>query len=115
MNIAIRQKVLFGLCAILLGISAHAMAQDASVTVAVPAASCSAGADCPGQQASVSIMGAPPLPGQVGVVTTGGIGFGFKDNAETVRDQPYQAQAGTEIKQTLADGSHIAQTTTATV
>jgi len=32
-----------------------------------------------------------------------------------VKSQPYQAQAVTEVKQTLADGSHITQTTTATV
>ena len=32
-----------------------------------------------------------------------------------VKSEPYQAQAVTEMKQTLADGSHIDQTTTATV
>jgi hypothetical protein len=32
-----------------------------------------------------------------------------------VKDQPYQAQAITEIKQALADGSHTDQTATATV
>ena len=55
-----------------------------------------------------------PGPAQIGVVSTRG-GFAIQENAETVKDQPYQAQATTEIKQTLADGSHIVQTTTATV
>jgi hypothetical protein len=32
-----------------------------------------------------------------------------------VKNEPYQAQAVTEMKQTLADNSHIVQTTTATV
>jgi hypothetical protein len=61
-------------------------------------------------------MGASRLgPAQVGVVTTGTAAFGLQENTEIVKNQPYQAQAVTEIKQTLADGSHIAQTTTATV
>jgi hypothetical protein len=36
-------------------------------------------------------------------------------DVEVVKNQAYQAQAVTEIKQTLANGSHISQTTTATV
>jgi len=36
-------------------------------------------------------------------------------DVEVVKNQPYQAQAVTEIKQTLGNGSHISQTTTATV
>jgi hypothetical protein len=40
---------------------------------------------------------------------------GLQDRAAVVKDEPYQAQAVTEMKQTLADGSHIVQTTTATV
>ena len=55
-----------------------------------------------------------PAPAQIGVLSTRG-GFALQENAETVKDQPYQAQATTEMKQTLADGSHIVQTTTATV
>ena len=55
-------------------------------------------------------------PGQVALVTTrSGVMFGFQDEAEVVKNEPYQAQAVTEMKQTLADGSHIVQTTTATV
>jgi hypothetical protein len=41
--------------------------------------------------------------------------FGLQDEADVVKNEPYQAQAVTEMKQTLADGSHIVQTTTATV
>lgn len=67
------------------------------------------------QQPNTNIVLAPePGPAQIGVVSTRG-GFALQENAETVKDQPYQAQATTEIKQTLADGSHIVQTTTATV
>jgi hypothetical protein len=67
------------------------------------------------QEPNTSIVLAPaPGPAQIGVISTRG-GFALQENAETVKDQPYQAQTTTEIKQTLADGSHIAQTTTATV
>jgi hypothetical protein len=41
--------------------------------------------------------------------------FGLQDEAAVVKNEPYQAQAITEMKQTLADGSHIVQSTTATV
>lgn len=67
------------------------------------------------QQSNTSIALAPlPGPAQIGVISARG-GFAFQESAETVKDQPYQAQATTEIQQTLADGSHIVQTTTATV
>jgi hypothetical protein len=67
------------------------------------------------QQPNAGIMLAPmPVPAQIGVLSTRG-SFALQENAETVKDQPYQAQATTEIKQTLVDGSHIVQTTTATV
>jgi len=83
-------------------ISNHAQAQ---VTVAM-------GQD---QQPNTSIVLTPmPGPAQIGVLSTRG-GFALQENAETVKDLPYQAQATTEIKQTLSDGSHIVQTTTATV
>ena len=49
------------------------------------------------------------------VTTRAGVMFGLQDEAEVVKNEPYQAQAVTEMKQTLADGSHIVQTTTATV
>jgi hypothetical protein len=41
--------------------------------------------------------------------------IGFKGNLEVVKNEPYKAQAITETKRTLADGSHIAQSITATV
>ena len=65
----------------------------------------------------VGIEGAPPSrPGQVTLVSTrGAVMFGLQDEATVVKNEPYQAQAVTEMKQTLADGSHIVQTTTATV
>ncbi|MDT7813620.1 MAG: hypothetical protein QOJ42_3536 [Acidobacteriaceae bacterium] len=53
-------------------------------------------------------------PGQVAIVSTAGM-VGLQDKAAVVKNEPYQAQAVTEMKQTLADGSHIVQTTTATV
>jgi hypothetical protein len=53
-------------------------------------------------------------PGQVAIVSTGNT-VTLRDKAEVVKNEPYQAQAVTEMKQTLADGSHIVQTTTATV
>jgi hypothetical protein len=52
--------------------------------------------------------------GQVTIVSTAGMA-GLEDRAAVVKNEPYEAQAVTEMKQTLADGSHIVQTTTATV
>lgn len=67
--------------------------------------------------AQLDIAGtAPSGPGQVALVTTrAGVMFGLQDEAEVVKNEPYQAQAVTEMKQTLSDGSHIVQTTTAIV
>lgn len=63
----------------------------------------------------LDIEGALPFgPGQVAIVSTGAM-VGLQDEATVVKNEPYQAQALTEMKQTLADGSHIVQTTTATV
>jgi len=53
-------------------------------------------------------------PGQVAILSTGN-GVALRERADVVKNEPYQAQAVTEMKQTLADGSHIVQTTTATV
>ena len=70
------------------------------------------------QEANVSqldIQGTPLIgPGQVTIVSTAGMA-GLQDRAAVVKNEPYQAQAVTEMKQTLADGSHIVQTTTATI
>lgn len=52
---------------------------------------------------------------QIGVISTGGAVFGVEQSAEVVKGEPYQAEAHTEIKQTLADGSHITQSSTAQV
>jgi hypothetical protein len=61
-------------------------------------------------------MGGPVIgAGPLGVVSTSGLAFALQENVELVKNRPYQAPAITEIKQTLADGTHIAQTTTATV
>jgi hypothetical protein len=80
------------------------------------AVDCSNNAGCGDPQIAVSIQGAAPFgPAQVGIISTGGAVFGLQELAEVVKGQPYQAQAVTEMKQTLADGSHIVQTTTATV
>jgi hypothetical protein len=43
------------------------------------------------------------------------VAFGFDGQLEVVKNRPYQAQAVTEMKQTLADGSHIVQSSKATV
>lgn len=64
----------------------------------------------------VSLQGAPPLgPAQVGVISTRGAAFGPQEDAQVVKNLPYRAQAVTEVRQTLADGSHVVQTTSATV
>jgi hypothetical protein len=41
--------------------------------------------------------------------------FGFQGNFDAVKNQPYKAQANTETRRTLADGSHITQSTTAMI
>lgn len=117
MTLSIRQKTLYGLAAVLFGITRIGIAQESTATVSVPAPPCVTDGSCPDQQISIAAFGAPPSgPAQVGVITTGpGMAVALQENAEVVKHQPYQAQAVTEIKQTLADGSHITQTTTATV
>jgi hypothetical protein len=44
-----------------------------------------------------------------------GMVFGFQGNFETVKNQPYKAQVNTETRRTLADGSHITQSSTAMI
>jgi len=46
---------------------------------------------------------------KVAIVSTAGMSV-LQDKAAVVKNEPYQAQAVTEMKQTLADGSHIVQT-----
>jgi hypothetical protein len=94
----------------------------AQVQVTVTQGDCSEHSPCTSiahpQEANVSqldIQGTPLIgPGQVTIVSTAGMA-GLQDKAAVVKNEPYQAQAVTEMKQTLADGSHIVQTTTATV
>lgn len=111
------QKTLCGLAAVLFGITANGIAQEPGLTMAVQAPSCAGEAACPGEQASVPVpMGGPVIgEGSLGVVSTGGMAFALQENVEAVKNQPYQAQVVTEIKQTLADGMHITQRTMATV
>lgn len=112
MNKSFGQKALYGLVVLLFGITGNSVAQDPGVSIP----DCPAGAVCGEQHASIAVMGDPALArAQIGVITTDDMGFGFKEKAEIVKNQPYQAQAVTEVKQTLADGSHISQTTSATV
>lgn len=110
------QKTLYSFVAVLFGITTSGMAQEAGVTMAVQAPGSSGEAGCQGPQTSVTVMGGSVIgAGPLGLVSTSGMAFALQENVELVKNQPYQAQAITEIKQTLADGTHIAQTTTATV
>ncbi len=79
-----------------------------------PAGSCSGSSDCNDQQAGMTTQVALSGVPQIGVVSTGGA-FAMQEQVDVVKGQPYQAQAITEMKQSLADGSHIVQTNTATV
>ncbi len=110
MTTSIHQKTLYALAAVLFGATANGLAQEAG-----PAFTCSVGANCPSPPIAIAAMSGPALGQQVGLVSTGGMAFAVQDNAEIVKNQPYQAQAVTDMKQTLADGSHITQTNTATV
>jgi hypothetical protein len=83
----------------LFGITGIGVAQEANVMMAT----------------GPMVGGAAFGPAQIGVVTTRGMAIPLQENTEIVKNQPYQAQAVTEVKQTLADGTHITQTTTATV
>ena len=105
------QKALYGLAAVLFAITGNGLSQDA------PILNCSGGAPCPAPSATIQVMGGGPVigAGPLGVVSTGGMAVALQDNVEVTKNQPYEAQAITEVKQTLADGTHISQTTTATV
>lgn len=118
MNLSIHQKALYSLMAAVFGISISGIgaAQESGVITSMPVPPCATDSSCPEGQVSVAAVGAPPpgLP-QIGVVSTGGMGIAIQESAQVVKNEPYQAVAITEVKQTLADGSHISQTTTATV
>ena len=103
------QKALCAMGAVLFGIVANGLAQEAYQQT------CPGGTNCPEPPIAIAAVGGPAMGQQVGVISTGGMGFAIQENADVVKNQPYQAQAVTEMKQTLADGSRISQTTTATV
>lgn len=116
MNRLIHEKTLSGLAMALLGFTSICAAQQSDTSMSVPALGCGGGANCPDRQVTVAAFGGAMMgPAQVAVVSSGGMGFALQENADVVKNLPYQAQAVTEMKQTLADGSHIRQTTTATV
>jgi hypothetical protein len=111
MTASVHQKALCALAAMLFGVTANGPAQEAG-----PALACSGGAGCPEPPITIAQMSSSTIGlAQVRVLSSGGMAFGMQENPEVVKRQPYQAQTLTEMKQTLADGSHIAQTTTATV
>lgn len=110
------KKSLYGLAAVLFcTTSGLGLAQESGTVMSMPAPPCLDGS-CPGRQISIASVGAPPIGlAQVGVITTGGMAVSVQENTEVVKGQPYQAVAITDVKQTLADGSHITQTTKATI
>ena len=116
MNLSIRQKTLHGLAAVLFGVTGIGVAQESGVILSMPAPPCAGDGNCPDRQISIAAGGTPPNGfAQVGVISTGGMSIAIQDSVQVVKNQPYQAIATTDVKQTLADGSHIGQTTTATV
>ena len=116
MNQSLRRRTLCSLAAVLCCATGIGGSQETGAINPVPAPPCAADGSCPDRQIVVAAVGSPPHGlAQVGVVSTGGMGFGIMESVQVVKNQPYQAQAVTEIKQTLADGSHIDRTSTATV
>jgi hypothetical protein len=116
MNPSICKKLLCGVAAVLFTATGIGIAQGSGTVMSMPAPPCVVDGSCPDRQISIAAIGAPPIGlAQVGIVSTGGMGIALQDSVQVVKNQPYQAIAITQIKQTLADGSHINQTTTATV
>lgn len=69
---------------------------------------------------SLSLFGATSAVAQADFCTAAGAGvhctgFHLAGMENVVKGQPYQAQAVTEIQQTTANGTHISQTSTATL
>lgn len=69
---------------------------------------------------SFSLCGCASLLAQTGFCTAAGAGvrctgFHLAGSESIVKGQPYQAQEVTELQQTTANGTHISQTTTATL
>ena len=107
--------LLMVLSALTLCVSNNSQAQ---VQVRAGQGDCSEDAPCTAiahqQEANTAQLDTVFGAGQVAIVSTAGMA-GLEDQAAAVKNEPYEAQAVTEMKQTLADGSHIVQTTTATV
>ncbi len=105
------QSLLMVLLCLTLYVSNNSQAQ-------VQVRACSEGAPCTAiahpENGNTPQLDAVFGAGQVTIVSTSGMA-GLEDRAAVVKNEPYQAQAVTEMKQTLADGSHIVQSTTATV
>jgi hypothetical protein len=111
MNESTRRRSLYRVMPLCLVTCSFAIGQTTTTTAQLD---CS-GEGCAQPQTAFAMPIQPPMGGaQMGVVVTGG-GFGVQDAGQLVKDEPYQAQAVTEMKQTLADGTHIAQTSTAMV
>jgi hypothetical protein len=111
MNESTRRRTLYRVMPLCLVTCSFAIGQTTTVTAQLD---CS-GEACAEPQTAFAMPIPPPMGGaQMGVVVTGG-GFGVQEAGQLVKDEPYQAQAVTEMKQTLADGTHIAQTSTAVV
>lgn len=69
---------------------------------------------------SISLFGSASMLAQAGFCTAAGAGvrctgFHIAATESAVKGQPYQAQAVTELQQTTANGTHISQTSTATL
>jgi hypothetical protein len=115
MNLLSRHVAFSGWAAILLCLTARAIAQDPSAAMA-PSVICSSSSPCTDMPPTLTIArGQVTGAAQIGVVTTGNMTLADADSADVVKGQPYQAQAITEMKQALADGTHIVQTVTATI
>lgn len=107
-------------CCILLlfhGYSVRAMAQAARTLIAQNGGQAADTTVTRSQlQMTLTVAGGPPPgPMQIGAFSAGGRAFGLREDTEVVRHEPYQAEAVTEFSQTLANGTHISQTITATV
>ena len=116
MTLSIGKKSPYGLAAVLFTITGIGFAQESGIVMSMTVPPCASDGSCADGQISVAAVGVPPIgPAQVGVISTGGMAVAVQENTEVVKNLPYQAIAITDVKQTLADGSHITQTSTATV
>jgi hypothetical protein len=126
MNNSSRKSAICVFSAFLFGMMSCLNAQEAGMTITVPSAGFGEPSSSLGQQASIDVPGPALRPQQIGVVSTDGMGialqedvdvvkFALQEDVDVVKGRPYQATAVTVVKQTLANGSHVVHTTTATV